>query len=79
MIERVLLAGLLVVASPNALAERPPQYSGASLGQFELDDAEGNVTDTVNSGRQAGYTLTAYVAVELHGGFESGDASGALD
>jgi len=79
MIKRVLLAGLLVIAPPYALAERPPQYWGVSLGQFELDDAQGNVTDTVNIGLQAGYKFTSYVGLELRGGFESGDTSGALD
>ncbi len=79
MIKRVLLAGLLVVVPQWALAERPPQYWGVSLGQFELDDAGGNVTDTVNLGLQAGYKFTRFLGIEARGGFESGDTSGALD
>lgn len=79
MIKRVLLAGLLVAAPQWALAERPPQYWGVSLGTFELDDASGNVTDTTNVSLQGGYKFTSFLGLEVRGGFESGDTSGALD
>ncbi len=79
MIKRVLLAAMLVAAPQGALAERPPQYWGVSLGTFELEDPNGNITETTNVGLQAGYKFTSFVGLEARGGFESGETSGALD
>lgn len=79
MIKRVLLASVILAAPQWALAERPPQYWGVSVGTFDLDDTNGNVTEITNAGFQLGYQSLSFLGAELRGGFESGDTSGALD
>lgn len=80
MIKRILFAGALLAAPLGAVAQdEPPQYIGISAGGFELTDVDDNVTEITNVGLRGGYKFGRFFGVEVRGGWESGDVSGALD
>lgn len=79
MVKRILIAGTLLLLPLGASAEKPAQYFGVSVGDYELEDEDNNLTETTNIGVKGGYRFSPFLAVELHAGSESGGASGALD
>lgn len=75
----LFLPALLLLLPLGALAaERPSQYWGASLGDFEFETDNGSATNITNLGLKGGYRLSRFLALEIHGGVSTSGSSSEI-
>lgn len=63
--KQLLLVLVALVAAPMAYAQPESAYYGLSLGEFDYDEGEGGIADTVSSWRlMVGYQFMEHLGVE---------------
>ncbi len=82
MASRILLCLFLLAFSTAAAAtDRPAQYFGLSLGDYDLESDEGSGLERnfTNVGLQAGYRFSRFVAIEGRAGYSRRSSTELLE